>query len=63
MQALNWYQVSLVILAASLLLLTGACSTGGLDDPAVATERALVASLTALAEGQVTVVQAPEPGR
>jgi hypothetical protein len=53
-----------VILAFIILLPYGSCTSVQLDDPAVATERALVASLTALASDDsvdVIVVETPEP--
>jgi hypothetical protein len=53
-----------VILAFIILLACGSCTPVQLDDPAVATERALVASLTALASDDsvdVIVVETPEP--
>jgi hypothetical protein len=58
------YRLPFMIYTLTLLLLLSACTTGQLDDPAVATEQALVASLTALASDastDVLVVETPDP--
>ena len=56
-------KIKLIVLAVILLFTLGACAPAGNVDTAAATERALVASLTALAENsrtEVSVVGTPE---
>jgi len=52
----------IVLVAAALSITLGACTPTGDTDQTAATERALVASLTALAEDQVIEIPTPEPG-
>jgi len=58
------YRLPFMIFTLTLLLLLSACTTGPLDDPAVATEHALVTALTALADDSSTgiaVLETPKP--